>query len=254
MDKTAPGIRLFCLPHAGGGGAFFHPWRAALAPDGIEVRPVVLPGRESRIRELPYVTMEQAIAPLAELLAPQIDRPYALFGHSMGAAVSYELARRLLMLGLPAPVRLFVSGRRAPHLPARRGSYARLDDAAFLAEVTRLNGTPSEVLQQPELVRLFLPTLRADFELNDTYVPLPAPRLDCPISAFVGWDDPEADPAELAAWAEVTGGAFRLRHFGGDHFYLKDQAAEVLDEIRADLSARPSAPMNRPLPTEGVPR
>ncbi|MFF0692722.1 thioesterase II family protein [Streptomyces tendae] len=253
MSRTEAEIRLFCLPHAGGGGAFFHPWRAALAP-GIEVRPVVLPGRESRIRELPYVTMEQAIGPLAELIAPQIDRSYALFGHSMGAAVCYELARRFVALGLPAPVRLFVSARRAPHLPSRRASYARLDDADFLAEVARLNGTPSDVLQQPDLVRLFLPTLRADFELNDTYTPLPAPRLECPVSAFVGRDDPEADPAELAAWAQVTSGAFRIREFDGDHFYLKDHAAGLLDEIRADLRLGPTAPINRQLPTAGVSR
>lgn len=253
MNGTGRRVRLFCLPHAGGGGAFFHPWRAALAPD-IEVRPVVLPGRESRIRELPYVTMEQAIGPLAELIGPELDVPYALFGHSMGAAVAYELARRLVMLGRPAPLRLFVSSRRAPHLPARRASYARLDDAAFLTEVSRLNGTPAEVLRQPELVRLFLPTLRADFELNDTYAPLPAPRLDCPISAFAGLDDPEADPDELAAWAEVTAGAFRFRCFDGDHFYLKGQAAGLLDEIRANLSFRPSLPLNRQLPTNGVPR
>ncbi|MEV4227213.1 thioesterase domain-containing protein, partial [Streptomyces bobili] len=133
-------------------------------------------------------------------------------------------------------------------------SYARLDDAAFLAEVARLNGTPSDVLAQPELVRLFLPTLRADFELNDTYTPLPAPRLACPISAFVGRDDPEADTDELAAWAQVTAGTFRFREFDGDHFYLKDHAVGLLDEIRADLDLWPSAPTNRQLPTEGVSR
>ncbi|MFD0395937.1 thioesterase II family protein [Streptomyces nogalater] len=172
----------------------------------------------------------------------------------MGAAVGYELARRLVALGLPAPVRLFVSARRAPHLPARRASYARLDDAAFLAEVARLNGTPSDVLEQPELVRLFLPTLRADFELNDTYTPLPAPRLHCPVSAFAGRDDPEADVHELRAWAQVTAGLFRFRAFDGDHFYLKDQAVGLLDEIRTDLRLWPSTPMNLPMPIAGVSR
>lgn len=252
----APGtdapLRLFCFPHAGGGGSFFRPWREALAPR-IDVRPVVLPGREGRYRELPYVTMEQATGPISEALEPYLDRPFAFFGHSMGAVLAYEVARRCIADGLPAPQRLFVSARRAPHLPSRRPSYARLTDAEFMDAVAGLDGTPAEVLRQPELVKLFLPTLRADFELNDTYIPLPGPRPACPVTAFLGRGDPEADADEMAAWAHVTGGSFRLRVFEGGHFYVKDEQAALLREIKADLNIlEETSPPIRQLSNLGV--
>ncbi|WP_329213059.1 alpha/beta fold hydrolase [Streptomyces sp. NBC_01485] len=242
---TDAALRLFCFPHAGGGGGFFRPWRQALG-GGVDVRPVVLPGREGRFRELPYVTMAQAVGPLTEALRPYLDRPFAFFGHSMGAALAHEVARRCVTEGLPAPRRLFVSARRAPHLPSRRPSYARLTDAQFLDAVAGLEGTPAEVLEQPELVRLFLPALRADFELNDTYAPLPGPRPTWPVTAFLGRGDPEASTDEMAAWAQVTGGAFRLRMFEGGHFYLKDEQTALLREISADLRLPEQTPPEIP--------
>ncbi len=228
-------VRLFCIAHAGGGGSFFLPWQRALGPE-VEVWPVVLPGREARLRERPHERMEDVLGPLHEAVRAHTDRPWALFGHSMGAVVAYELARACTADGGLEPAHLFVSARRAPHLPARRPSLSALPDEVFLRAVTALNGTPADVLAQPDLVAMFLPCIRADFALNDGYVPLPGPRLRCPVSASVGRLDPEARGEELDAWAHVTSGAFRPRSFDGDHFYLKDGRDELLAVIRSDLA------------------
>ena len=226
--------RLFCFTHAGGGAAFFHPWRQALLPE-IDVCPIILPGREARLREQPYTRIEQLLDPLLDALAPYLDRPFAVFGHSMGSVVAYETARRLEAAGGPQPICLFASGRRAPTLPARREPLHRLQGDAFLHAVSTLNGVPDQVLRQPEVFTLFLPALRADFELNEVYAPLPGPRLHCPVSALTGDADPEVDLDEMAAWRAVTEGPFTLRVFRGDHFYLKGAPADLLAALRADL-------------------
>ncbi|MEU8324789.1 alpha/beta fold hydrolase [Nonomuraea sp. NPDC048881] len=222
-------IRLFCFAHAGGGSALFRKWDDHLSPD-VDVCPVVLPGRESRLRERPYNRMEQLVGPLSEAIEPYTDRPFALFGHSMGAVVAWETARRF------PPAVLFVSGRRAPHLPTRRRRFTDLSEDELLSELGKLNGTPSEVMDQRSLLEVFLPGLRADFELNESYTPLPGPRPDCPISALTGDADPEVDPDEISAWADATGGGFTLRVFGGDHFYLKGPRPEVLTAVQEDLN------------------
>jgi len=227
-------VRLFCFPHAGGGAAFFRPWRLRLAPT-VDVRPVILPGRESRVRELPYRRVEQVLDPLCAALLPYLDRPYAFFGHSLGAVLAYEVARRLSAGTGPAPALLLVSGRRAPHLPTSRRLFCTLPDDEFLAALGGLGGTPPEVLDAPELLRLFLPTLRCDFELNEYYRPLPGPVLDCPVAAYMGADDPEVDRLELLSWYRATSGEFTLRVFGGDHFYLKGGRPDVCSAVRQDL-------------------
>jgi medium-chain acyl-[acyl-carrier-protein] hydrolase len=193
---------------------------------------VVLPGREARLREPPVNRMDQLAGPLTDALRPYADRPYALFGHSMGAAVAWEVARRLPR----SPVMLFVSGRRAPQLPTSRRRFCDLSEDDLLAELAKLNGTPAEVMDQPSLLQVFLPSLRADFELNERYAPLPGGgRLDCPISALLGDADPEVDPEEVAAWRDATDGGFTMRVFRGDHFYLKDARPAVLAAVREDL-------------------
>ena len=233
-DSGDAPTRLFCFTHAGGGAAFFHPWRQALLPE-IDVCPIILPGREARLRERPYTRIEHVLDPLLDALAPYLDRPFALFGHSMGSVVAYETARRLEAAAGPQPLCLFASGRRAPTLPARREPLHRLQGDAFLAAVSTLNGVPEQVLRQPEVFTLFLPALRADFELNEVYTPLPGPRLHCPVSALTGDADPEVDLDEMAAWRAVTAGGFTLRVFRGDHFYLKGAPADLLAALRADL-------------------
>ncbi|MFE0417500.1 thioesterase II family protein [Streptomyces tendae] len=251
-EETGAPVRMFCFAHAGGGRGFFAPWRAALLPD-VEVCPVVLPGRETRLRERPLTRVEDVVDRVCEVLPDHLDRPFALFGHSMGSVLAHETARALHGAGLGTPLGLFVSGRRAPHLPARRPPLHLLAEDAFVTEVARLGGTPHNILREPGLLRLFLPTLRADFELNETYRPLPGADLPCPVSAFVGADDPEAAPEELAGWRETTTHGFSLRVFHGDHFYLKGTPEELFAALRADLrrfGAHAAAP--QPTGREGI--
>ncbi|KAB1910363.1 thioesterase II family protein [Micromonospora tulbaghiae] len=240
LRDPAP-VRLFCLAHAGGGGSFFRSWRELLTPD-VAVVPVILPGRESRSRERPYRRMADLVEALAASLTPHLDRPFALFGHSMGAAVAFETAHLLARGNGPRPRRLFVSGRRPPTMPSRRPDLHRLPDDQFIDAVARMGGTPPELLRRRELLDVFLPRLRADFEVNETYQPGPRTRLSCPVSAFTGDTDPEVDALEMAAWQSVTDGEFVLRVFRGGHFYLVDAAVPLTRVILAELQATPVGP------------
>jgi medium-chain acyl-[acyl-carrier-protein] hydrolase len=235
-------VRLFCFAHAGGGAALFRRWDEHLSP-GVDICPVVLPGREGRLRETPYDRMDELVGPLTRALRPYTDRPYALFGHSMGAAVAWEVARELTGdPGCADPLLLFVSGRRAPQLPTTRRRFCDLSEDDLLAELGKLNGTPSEVMGERALLDVFLPTLRADFTLNERYSPLPGPQLTCPISALLGDADPEVDPDEITAWHDATTSGFTLRVFPGDHFYLKGPRPEVLNAVQEDLDRALLAP------------
>ena len=225
-------LRLFCFAHAGGGTSCYRPWRAALGP-AIDTAPVLLPGRETRIRETPYRRMEELIPALCAALEPQLDRPYALFGHSMGAIVAFETARWFSARGA-GPTCLIVSGRLAPRVDNPRRRFCGLPDEQFLAALAALGGTPSAVLAEPQLLKMLMPALRADFELNETYRPAAGWRLTCPVVAYLGADDPEVEPAEALRWREETTAAFTLRVFPGGHFYLADRP-EITDAIRQDL-------------------
>jgi medium-chain acyl-[acyl-carrier-protein] hydrolase len=165
-----------------------------------------------------------------------LDVPFALFGHSLGALVSFELARQLRKLGLPDLVHLFVSGHRAPQIPRPGPLTHQWPDAEFVAELRRLNGTPEEVLQHAELMALLLPVLRADFAIIETYSGSDEEALDCPISAFGGLQDSEASYDEVAAWREQTRGLFKVRMLPGDHFFLHSARAQILRAISQDLS------------------
>ena len=220
-------IRLFCFPYAGGGPAIYRLWPQSL-PSLVEVCVAQLPGRGTRLRDQPFTSLDTLIEAAAEAIAPLLDKPFALFGHSMGAMISFELARRLREQGRPQPAHLFVSGRQAPQLPKQDPISHNLPEADLRRELLRLNGTPKEVLEHPELMELMLPLLRADFSVVETYVYRPGVPLDCPLTAFGGLRDSEVSREQLDAWREQTTGEFALRMLPGDHFFLNDAQAQTL--------------------------
>lgn len=238
----APGaaVRLFCLPHAGGSASYWFPLSAALSPR-LDVVSVQYPGRQDRRTE-PCVDDLHVLADrVAEVLAADgaDDRPYALFGHSLGAALGFEVALRLQEAGRP-PLALFASGRRAPSTH-RDEDVHRRGDAALLTELRGLNGTDPQALRDPDLLRMILPAVRADYRAIETYRPRSQTRLTCPIEALTGDDDPKASVPEVAAWREHTTGGFGLHTYSGGHFYLVEHARAVIDLIGDRLAPAPAA-------------
>lgn len=229
-------IRLFCLPYAGGAASVFRGWADQL-PEEIDVCPVQLPGREGRIREEPFLDSDEAVAALDEALAEELARgPHALFGHSMGAVLGFELARRRKAKGLPEPVHLFVSGRSAPTEPDLEEPIHDLPPDRFRERLRKLNGTPVEVLDHPELMQLVEPLLRSDFQVVETYEYRPGETLTCPITALGGTEDDHVPTDHLDAWSEMTRGAFRKRVLPGDHFFLNGPSrTEILRIIARTL-------------------
>lgn len=228
-------LRLFCFPYAGGGASIFRTWSELLPPE-IEVYPVQLPGRESRLHETAFSELLSLISPLAQALLPYLDMPYAFFGHSMGSLISFELARYLRReRHHPGPIHVFVSGHRAPQLPDPDPPTHHLPEPEFIEELRRLRGTPEEVLQSAELLHLMLPLLRADFALCETYLYHPEKPLTCPITAFGGLQDDEVPRETLAAWREQTCNSFKLRFFVGDHFFLHKEQLSLLQALSLDL-------------------
>ena len=234
MTPGAP-VRLFCLPYAGGGASIFRSWAAPRPPAGLQLCPIQLPEREERLREPAPRRVTTAVAQLTAALERHLDRPYAIFGHSMGALLAFELAREFQRRGIRAPVRLFLSAHRAPNLPPGRSPLHTLDDPSLIAELRRLSGTPDEVLAHDELMALALPTLRADFELCETYEYVPGSPLRVPLTIMAGADDPEVPLASLDDWRHASSCAVTRRIFPGDHFYLRDSPAAILGAIREDL-------------------
>jgi medium-chain acyl-[acyl-carrier-protein] hydrolase len=213
-------LRLFCFPYAGAGALIFRNWSDALPAD-VEVCPVQLPGRGNRLMERPFTQLSPLVEALADALVPLLDKPFAFFGHSLGSLVGFELARRIRRQYSVDPVRLLVSAGPAPQLAHRGPPIHTLPEKEFLAELRRLNGTPSELLDHKELMEIMLALLRADFAMYENYVYSTEPPLNCPISAFGGLGDHRVNERDLEAWRGQTNGSFSLRMLPGDHFFLK---------------------------------
>jgi medium-chain acyl-[acyl-carrier-protein] hydrolase len=234
-------LRIFFFPYAGGNSLMYRTWPEHL-PASVEVCAVQLPGREARLREPSYRDLPPLVEALADALPPHLDKPFAFFGHSMGALISFELSRELRRRGGPTPSHLFVSGHRAPQIETDVPPTYDLPTPEFLEEIRRFNGTPREVLEHPELMQLFLPLLRSDFALCQTYVYRPEPPLDCPINVYGGVEDRDVPREHLEAWREQTSAAFTLRMFPGDHFFLRKFQPLLLDTFSQQLMTLLPAP------------
>jgi medium-chain acyl-[acyl-carrier-protein] hydrolase len=227
-------LRLFCFPYAGGAATIYRGWQSAL-PSHVEVLPVQLPGRGRRLNEPAYTSVGELVPAAAEALRPYFDMPFVLFGHSMGATISFELARHLRRERGLAPRRLLVSGRRAPHAPGTSPYTHDLPEPEFIKALRDLNGTPGEVTEHPELMALMLPLLRADFALSETYRCGEVTPLECPLSVYGGTRDADVTRAQLEAWRELTTGPFSLRLFPGDHFFLTSSEPLLLKAVAQEL-------------------
>jgi medium-chain acyl-[acyl-carrier-protein] hydrolase len=227
-------LRLFCFPFAGGSAMSYRTW-AGLLPTNVEVCPIELPGRGSRIGESLYTNIKPLVTDLAEALMPYQDKPYVFFGHSMGALIGFEIARFFNNENLPGPVHLFVSGHAAPQFGCTHDPIYDLPEPQFIEELRKLDGTPEAVLNNSELMQLIMPMLRADFEVNETYIYEPGSQVNCQISVYGGVNDKDVSQEKLEAWREQTLGDFSIQMFAGGHFFLQTEQPVVLQVISHEL-------------------
>ncbi|MEU7649337.1 thioesterase II family protein [Streptomyces huasconensis] len=232
FHPSAAGVRLVCFPHAGGAASYFYQVSKQLRPVA-DVLAVQYPGRQERRKEPCLTGVTELADVLAEELLEWADRPLAFFGHSMGALVGFEVARRLEPKGVRL-VSFFASGRAAPSLSRDEGVHRR-DDAGLIAKMKELGGTAGSLLDDPEVVEMLLPALRNDYRAVETYRLTPGPPLGCPLVVLTGDADPQVSVEEAARWRDFSTGEFEMHTYPGGHFYLDAHAASVLGKIRARL-------------------
>jgi len=232
-------LRLFCFPYAGGRASVFRSWLDALPAD-IELCCIQLPGREDRLGEPPYTRLVPMIQALAEAIHPYLDKPFAFYGHSMGALVSFELARQLRRAYDRHPVSLYLAAYRAPQLANPNNKIYHLPTEVFKV-VLRADGIPETILQSDELMQLMLPTLRADYELCDTYKYQEEPPLACPFSLFGGLEDVRVGKADLEAWPVHSDSVCSLSMLPGSHLFLHTTQDLLLAEISQNLQTHLNA-------------
>jgi pyochelin biosynthetic protein PchC len=230
-----PRCRLVCAPHAGGTAQAYRTWPAGLPAD-VEVHGVQYPGRQDRLSDPAPHSMDDLIGPIADALEPFLGEPLALFGHSMGAVVAYEVTLELEHRHGQVIDLLAVSGSRAPHERENHDRHA-LDDAGLIEELRRLNADFADLLDSPELLELVLPSIRADFGVVAGYLRTPPVPVRAPLLVLGGSEDPDVSPEELSRWRACAGGAFGTRVLPGGHFYLDDEQP-VLDQLTPWLPGR----------------
>jgi medium-chain acyl-[acyl-carrier-protein] hydrolase len=244
LHFVAPGIplsnetvRLFCFPYAGGSGAvIYNKWQQNV-PDWLNICPVELPGRGRLLAKAQPHSLVELAHDIASALYPYTSYPYALFGHSMGAMIAYEVANYLEDSTRNTFHKLIASGCRAPFIARRSSPVSDLSDQDFLTHIHNLNGTPPEVFADAELIRFVLPTLRADFSMCERYHPQSRRRMKTPITALTGDQDTEITNDDIQAWTRLTSGAFRTITIPGGHFFIKQSEAITTDVICKELES-----------------
>lgn len=221
--------QLLCLSHAGGSASYFFGVSRALSPE-IDVLAVQYPGRQDRLREPCLSSVDELADGLVAALSPLLDRPVAIFGHSLGASLGFEVALRLEAAGVK-PAALFASGRTAPSRHRTERTHLS-DDAGLLANVRALGGTESSLLDDEDVLQMVMPAIRSDYTAAETYSYRPGSRVNCPIIALTGDRDPKVTPDEADAWREHTTSDFELVVYPGAHFYLNEHVADILRRIR----------------------
>ncbi|WP_010099276.1 thioesterase II family protein [Ornithinibacillus scapharcae] len=233
--STSKKLTLFCFPYAGGSGHIFYNWHHFCTTD-LEIQSIQLPGRGIRISELPINNIEELIKDLYAGIDFDWSQPYAFFGHSMGALISYELAAFLYEQEKELPQGLFLSARVPPHLTDRGKHVHLLSEQEFIQELRRLDGTPEEVLHNEELLQLMLPTIRADFAICETYQYTKRNPLPIPITVFGGKGDMEVSPNQLTEWKQYTSKNFQQFTYDGGHFFLHQHKGDIVQTIEKQLS------------------
>jgi medium-chain acyl-[acyl-carrier-protein] hydrolase len=258
--KPNPGarMRLLCIPYAGSGASVYRDWHAQVRDD-VEVVGIQLPGRENRFSE-PYLhSIDEVVEQLVPVITSLSDKPFVLFGHSMGALISFELTRALQRLRGPVPRHLIASGTRAPHVSRRDEPIHQLDDMAFLERIRRFNGTPKALLQDEELMKVLTPLLRADFGIAETYRHQDRGPVWCPLTVLGGDQDDGVPLEDLQAWRAAGRASYDQHVFAGDHFFIHGHKAAVIglvngvfDGLLGPRHPAPAAPAPRFVVEEGI--
>ncbi|MEO8062858.1 MAG: alpha/beta fold hydrolase [Pseudomonadota bacterium] len=241
-QNPSASIRLFCLHCAGGSASEFRNWPSHL-PGHFELFAIQLPGREGRVREAFIAKMDDLIGGMVDAIAPFLDKPYAIFGHSFGALCAFEAIRELRRRGLRQPVLFVPAGRRPPHVEKKKPAIASLPREQFIEELRKDFGDHiRHVLDSVELQEVFIPQIHADFALSEAYSFRTEDPLDCPVTAFAGVDEDELENDELDAWALHTRRGFHSRRFPGDHFFVRESQRLVIDSMAQEINSIRRAP------------
>lgn len=222
------------MPYAGGSADNYRRWQRWF-PEQVDVCLVHLPGRGQRAKEKPFTHLVSLVKAIAAHIDGEIKFPYVLYGHSMGALISFELGRELCVKHRNSPAHVFVSGCRAPQWPRTKPPTFNLPHDKFLDELEKLNGTPREVLDDPNIMEVFINILRADFEMVDTYEYQPKERLSCPITVYGGLQDDDVPIESCRAWQEQTSARCEVRMFEGGHFFIREPQSKFEWGFRNDI-------------------
>jgi medium-chain acyl-[acyl-carrier-protein] hydrolase len=234
VDPLDSGVRLFCFPHAGASAAVYRAWPKALMP-AIQVYPVEIPGRATRAHEPCLRDLDMLVAAAHGGLQKYFDRPFALFGHSMGALIAYELARSLSESQIRYLVGLIVSGRRAPHIANTPSALYNLNGDEAITTLRKLGGTPQAILEDQSALETLLPIIRADFEMVRRYKYRSGAKLCCSIVTMNGAEDHQVSKYDIEEWQACTNGQIRSYTLPGNHFFLESQATAALELLRTEL-------------------